>query len=112
MLEINICVGSSCHLKGSYNVIQEVQQIIEDRGLHEQVSIKATFCMKQCQTGVSVGFKDNSYSLQPGKCRDFFDEHVRPLLEETKPTKTKTIKAKSATAKTTKKTEGKKSKKA
>lgn len=80
MLEINICVGSSCHLKGSYNVIQEFQQIIEHDHCHDQVSIKATFCMKQCQDGVSVAFADEHHSLVPGGCRDFFDQYVAPRL--------------------------------
>jgi NADH:ubiquinone oxidoreductase subunit E len=81
MLEINICVGSSCHLKGSYNVIQEFQQIIEEKKLHEQVSIKATFCMKQCRNhGVSVRLGENSYSLLSGTCREFFEDSVAPRL--------------------------------
>jgi len=57
MLEIKICVGSSCHLKGSYNVINEFQHLIEEKALHDKIDIKATFCMKQCQkNGVAVEF--------------------------------------------------------
>jgi len=43
MLEIKICVGSSCHLKGSYNVINEFQHLIEEKALHDKIDIKATF---------------------------------------------------------------------
>lgn len=96
MLEITICIGSSCHLKGSYNVIQEMQQIIEDSRLHEQVAVKGTFCMKQCQAGVSVGLNGTHYSLRPGKCTAFFDEHITPLLQQKPPRKTRKKKDTSA----------------
>ena len=36
MVEVSVCIGSSCHLKGSYNVIQAFQQMIEENGLHDK----------------------------------------------------------------------------
>ena len=47
MVEVSVCIGSSCHLKGSYNVIQAFQQMIEENGLHDKVDFKATLCMRQ-----------------------------------------------------------------
>jgi hypothetical protein len=86
MLEITICVGSACHLKGSYNVIQEFQHIIEERNLHDQVSVKAAFCMKQCRHGVSVCLENEPFSVLSGTCREFFTDTIAPRLGEKKET--------------------------
>jgi NADH:ubiquinone oxidoreductase subunit E len=81
MLSLNVCIGSSCYLKGSYNVIQAFQQAIEAKGLHEKVEMKAQFCMKQCQNGVSVSLGDQIYSVSPETASSFFETTVLPLTE-------------------------------
>lgn len=81
MLELNVCIGSSCHLKGSYNVIQVFQQLLEEHSLHDKVEMKAQFCMKQCQNGVSVAIGDQVYSVSPETAREFFRETVLPMVK-------------------------------
>ena len=80
MLELRVCIGSSCHLKGAYNVIQIFQQLMEEHQLHEKINMKATFCMKQCQKGVSVSLGEDTYSVSPETAREFFKESVLSLL--------------------------------
>jgi len=80
MLELNVCIGSSCHLKGSYNILQTFQQLLEEENLHDKVDLKAQFCMKQCQNGVSVSIGDTIYSVSPETAREFFREHVVPNI--------------------------------
>ena len=75
-MELNVCIGSSCHLKGSYNVLLTFQQLLEEEGLHDKVDLKAQFCMKQCQKGVSVSIEDEVYSVSPDEARDFFREYI------------------------------------
>lgn len=82
MLELNVCIGSSCHLKGSYNVIQAFQQSIEEEGLHDKVEMKAQFCMKQCQNGVSVAIGGEVHSVSPETARQFFRETVLPNVKD------------------------------
>ena len=72
MIELNVCIGSSCHLKGSYNVIQAFQQLVEENNLHDKVEMKAQFCMKNCQQGVSVSIGDEVFSVSPETVREFF----------------------------------------
>ena len=79
--ELNVCIGSSCHLKGSYNVIQAFQKLIEDHGLHEKIEMKAQFCMKQCQKGVSVSLGDEIHSVSSETARVFFLNTVVPELQ-------------------------------
>ena len=65
MIELSVCIGSSCHIKGSYNVIQTFQQMIEENNLHGQVDFKGTFCMKQCdKPGVAVAIDNEKFNIE------------------------------------------------
>ncbi len=81
MLIINVCIGSACHLKGSYNVIKELQTIIEEEKLQDKVEIKGAFCLGHCTKAVSVKVEENIYSLAPENVRDFFKEEIMRRLQ-------------------------------
>lgn len=53
-MDIYICVGSSCHLKGSYDIITTFQDCVKKYGLQDKVALKASFCMGHCTDGVAV----------------------------------------------------------
>ena len=57
-MDVQICVGSSCHLKGSYNVIRAFQRLVEEYGLQDEIELKAAFCKGRCTEGVSTMFGD------------------------------------------------------
>ena len=48
MKEITVCVGSSCYLKGSYDIVTELQHLIKERQLQHQYELKAEFCQGNC----------------------------------------------------------------
>jgi NADH:ubiquinone oxidoreductase subunit E len=48
MVNVSICVGSSCHLKGSYDVIEGFRKEVASRHLESQVELKAAFCLGKC----------------------------------------------------------------
>ena len=54
MKPIKICVGSSCHLKGAYDVIQQFQALISKHQLEDQIDLRAAFCLGHCTEAVSV----------------------------------------------------------
>ncbi|MDK2801496.1 MAG: hypothetical protein PWQ70_3115 [Clostridiales bacterium] len=58
MLQVYICVGSSCHLKGSYHIIKTFQNLIKKHDLEEKIELKASFCLGHCTEGVSVKVED------------------------------------------------------
>ena len=57
-MKISVCVGSACHLKGSYEVITRLQQLIEDKNLQNEIELIASFCLGNCANGVSVTVND------------------------------------------------------
>ncbi len=58
MTTVSVCVGSSCHLKGSYNIINLLKEAVEKNQLDEKVEVKAAFCLGKCQNGVSMKVDD------------------------------------------------------
>ena len=60
---VQVCIGSSCHLKGSRQVVEGLQKLIADNGLKDSVELAGTFCMGNCQQGVCVTVGEKLYSL-------------------------------------------------
>ena len=55
MVKITICIGSSCHIKGSGRVVEQLQRLIAREGLKDQVELAGKFCMGTCEKGVCIG---------------------------------------------------------
>ena len=53
-MDIYICIGSSCHLKGSRSVIEKMEERIRREHLEDRVNIRGSFCMGNCTDGVCV----------------------------------------------------------
>lgn len=53
-VEVNVCLGTSCILRGSQHLLSELGEAIEERGLQDDVELKATFCMERCSRGPNV----------------------------------------------------------
>ncbi len=54
MTTITVCVGSSCHMKGSHHVIDKLDELIDKYGLKDKVELKASFCMDQCTGNIGA----------------------------------------------------------
>ena len=61
MLSVVICVGSSCHVRGSDAVAATFERLIAERGLSDQVELVGAFCMDACSMGVSVRVQDTLF---------------------------------------------------
>ena len=75
-MKITVCIGSSCHIKGSRQVVEQRQQLISDNGLSDKVELGGTFCMGKCQQGVCVTVDDNFHSVTPDTVDSFFKQEV------------------------------------
>lgn len=81
MVTVNVCIGSACHLKGSYNVINRLQKIIKDKGLEDKVVVKAAFCLGECTKAVSVKVDDGPInSVNENNIDEFFESYVMGRL--------------------------------
>lgn len=76
-VEIVVCVGSSCHCKGSNTVIETYQGLIRQYKLQDRVTLKASFCQKACTNGLAVSFNGKVlHRLTPESARDSFFSEV------------------------------------
>ena len=75
-MKITICIGSSCHLKGSRQIVEEMQYLIAEHKLQDQVELGGTFCMGKCKSGVCVKLDEQEFSLSPATTKDFFEREV------------------------------------
>ena len=64
-MKITVCIGSSCHIKGSRQVVGSLKQLISDNGLSDKVELAGTFCMGKCQQGVCVSVDEVFHSVSP-----------------------------------------------
>lgn len=80
-MEITICIGSSCHLRGSRDVIQILERLIAHYNLKDRVTLKGSFCMGECTGGVCVSVDGRKFSLTPSNTEDFFKKEVVEVLE-------------------------------
>ena len=75
-MKVTVCIGSSCHLKGSRQIVEALQHKIAEHDLGDRVELGGTFCMGQCQKGVCVTVDDDFYSVSPETVDDFFEKSV------------------------------------
>ena len=76
MVFVQVCVGSSCHLKGSRRIVEVLQDMIREHKLDDKVELGGTFCLGKCQQGVCVTINDELFSVTPDNVNDFFKENV------------------------------------
>ena len=77
-MKITVCIGSSCHIKGSRQVVETLQYLIAQNDLKEKIELGGTFCMGKCQEGVCVTVDDKFYSVDSDTTKDFFLREVLP----------------------------------
>ena len=81
MLTIVICVGSSCHVRGSDDVAATLERLIAAEQLTDQVELIGAFCMDHCSMGVSVRVGDHIYrGVSPADAEGFFYREILPQV--------------------------------
>jgi len=76
-MKVTVCIGSSCHIKGSRQVVSALQKLIAENELGDKVDLGGTFCMGNCQKGVCVKVDDEFFSVTPETVEEFFQTNVK-----------------------------------
>ena len=76
-MKITVCIGSSCHLKGSHQVVEQLRELIGRERLGDRVELGGTFCMGRCQEGVYVTVDGTFHSVTVDTVGDFFEQEVK-----------------------------------
>ena len=79
-MKITVCIGSSCHIKGSRPVVEQLQALIAENGLGDSIELGGPFCMGKCQQGVCVTVDGELFSVSPENVQTFFEKQVKAKL--------------------------------
>ena len=76
-MKVTVCIGSSCHIKGSRQIVEKLQDLIAENSLGDKVELAGTFCMGKCQQGVCVTVDDDFHSVTPESVDEFFANEIK-----------------------------------
>ena len=84
MLIVQVCVGSSCHLKGSQEIVALLQAALEEYRLEDEVVLTGSFCIGKCnRVGVTVQVNDDVHvGITQDNFREFFKTNILSVIEK------------------------------
>ncbi|MBO5790797.1 MAG: NAD(P)H-dependent oxidoreductase subunit E [Clostridia bacterium] len=80
---VQVCVGSSCHLKGSEAIVELLEKAIAEHHIEDEVVLSGSFCIGKCnRVGVTVQVNDDVHvGITTENFRDFFQKNVLSVIE-------------------------------
>ena len=83
MIIVQVCVGSSCHLKGSQEIVEFFEKAIEEHGIDDEVVLTGSFCIGKCnRVGVTVQVNDDVHvGVTRENFREFFKKNILDVIE-------------------------------
>ena len=82
MLNVSICVGSACHMKGSKDVVSKLKELVAAHQLQGEVLLSGSFCTGNCEYAVCVVIDDTVYSVSPDTTEEFFNNEILPRVNK------------------------------
>ena len=83
MLIVQVCVGSSCHLKGSEAIVELLEKAIADNHIEDDVVLSGSFCIGKCnRVGVTVQVNDDVHvGITAENFREFFNKYILDVIK-------------------------------
>ena len=84
MVIVQVCVGSSCHLKGSAEIVELLERAVEEHGIQDDVVLTGSFCIGKCnRVGVTVQVNDDVHvGITVENFSDFFRSNILSLVKD------------------------------
>ena len=81
---VQVCVGSSCHIKGSADIVELLQKAVEEHHLEYDVTLAGSFCIGKCnRVGVTVQVDDEVHvGITKENFKEFFTENILNKLDK------------------------------
>ena len=83
MLIVQVCVGSSCHLKGSEAIVELFEAAIAEHHIEDEIVLTGSFCIGKCnRVGVTVQVNDDVHvGITPENFREFFKTNILDVIQ-------------------------------
>ena len=84
MLFVQICVGSSCHLKGSQEIVALFEKAVQEHHIEDEVVLFGSFCIGKCnRVGVTVQINDDVHvGVTKENFSEFFKANVLDAIQK------------------------------
>jgi NADH:ubiquinone oxidoreductase subunit E len=83
IIKVKVCVGSSCHIKGSYDVIDKLNELILKNKLDGIIELEASFCLGNCLLAVNAKAGEKFiHNINKENCEDKFNNEILPLVSK------------------------------
>lgn len=81
---IQVCVGSSCHIKGSPEIVELLQNAISEHQLDDEITLAGSFCIGKCnRLGVTVQIDDDIHTgITKENFKEFFKENILDIINK------------------------------
>ncbi len=76
-MRVTVCIGSSCHIKGSRPVVETLEDMIKKDALEDRVELAGSFCMGRCRQGVCVTVDGAFFSVSPEDAVRFYENEIK-----------------------------------
>ncbi|MDD4716116.1 MAG: NAD(P)H-dependent oxidoreductase subunit E [Oscillospiraceae bacterium] len=81
MMNVYVCIGSSCHQKSSYSIMKELKSLIDENGLEDKVSLNSAFCLGHCAEGVTMKIDEDIITgVGLGNIEDVFRNRILKVI--------------------------------
>lgn len=83
MVNVEICIGSACYVKGSSQVVNDLNALIKEKGWEDKIAVKGSFCMKACQNHIGLGIRINGRQIEgvtAQNAREILDRELTAAL--------------------------------
>ena len=83
MVFVQVCVGSSCHLKGSQEIVELLEQAAEEHKITDDIVLTGSFCIGKCnRNGVTVQVNDDIHvGVTRENFAEFFKKNILDVIE-------------------------------
>ncbi len=83
VIELRVCVGSSCHLKGGTETLKAFEALIDREHVSDKIVLKADLCLDNCLEAPNIVLDDCVYGgITPERVSAFFEETVLPMVKK------------------------------
>lgn len=83
MVFVQICVGSSCHLKGAPEIVELIEKYVAENKLEDEIVLSGSFCAGKCnRVGVTISVNDDVYSgITKESFKEFWDNKIMTAIK-------------------------------
>ena len=83
MLFVQVCVGSSCHIKGSADIVELLEAAIKEHGIEDDIVLSGSFCIGKCnRVGVTLQVNDEVHvGITRENFKEFFNKNILDVIK-------------------------------